>query len=211
MLQRIINKYFYDYRDSKFRIQSSAFEHLLFSFQFTYESRIACLRVIHGNFDNRKCDTLKYDPSVSLMDDTERDGYYQYNWDKLRESLIKDKSTDIFHINELSDTDIKCNAYEPGYEYAAADGNHRLAILKCLYGLDHKVTIHLDPKLKKASDISLFVYLFLFIIDRYKSLKRRLRINEIKKDDPSPITYYLCDYKERLKEVKNKTYKPHDK
>ena len=213
MLQRIRDKYFYRYRTREFRVDGPAFKYLLNSFKYKFESKIVSLSVIFGTFDEKPCDELN-------SQDT------RYNWDRLRESLIKNKHIDIFNIYELSDKDGRY--YNPDSIinlqtslYAISDGNHRLAILKCLYGLNHKVTIHLNPILRK----SFFVSLILFIIDRYKNSKRLLKIllkliipsyqdplyNTYENTKNIKNTYYLYGYKERLKEVKNKTYKPHDK
>ena len=240
MLQRIINKYFYNYKEGEFSVNRTAFKDLFNSFKYKFESRIVCLSDIYGAYIETPCDELNFQDTT-------------YNWDKLRESLIKDKYIDIFHIYELSERNGRYYMKRVGTDvsdhqnplldkmwwkntnnivdndivdlqpflYAISDGNHRLALLKCLYGLNHKVTIHLNPILRK----SFFVSLILFIIDRYKNSKRLLKIllkliipsyqdplyNTYENTKNIKNTYYLYGYKERLKEVKNKTYKPHDK
>ena len=149
MLQRIRNKYFRSYRSEGFVIGSvhlssptlwldiwrSLKEEITFKYNYYFKFKTATvsLREIKGKWDHVPCEKLY--THINKPDEG-------YNWDALRESLLTSKTHGCLYIRKLPPnnkaySDLKLK----GYTYRVINGNHRIAILKCLYGLDYKIKI----------------------------------------------------------------------
>tara|TARA_R110000737_G_scaffold299712_1_gene306518 strand:+ start:2065 stop:3024 length:960 start_codon:yes stop_codon:yes gene_type:complete len=172
MLQRIINKYFKSYREKEFVINvGETTLHLnsprlwkeirialirLYNYKYKFKTATVSLKEIKGKWDNIPCEKLTTcNPQSHSMQRSE----FGYDWDALRESISTSKTYGYLNIRKLAPLHFDYNDHKlkvQGYTYRVINGNHRIAILKCLYGLDYKIKIKYnveDTELIKGTTI----------------------------------------------------------
>jgi len=160
MLKRIINRYFRDYRYGGFvlacglstlHFNSPTFwtdlwrsltDEITFKYNyyFKFKTSTVSLREIKGKWDHVPCKKLYTHSSAPKVRDVLPEP--GYDWDALIESLSTSTTYGTLHIKKISPKSTSFPDFKAkGYTYRVINGNHRLAVLKCLYGVDHKIKI----------------------------------------------------------------------
>jgi hypothetical protein len=94
-----------------------------YNYIFKFKSATVSLKEIKCKWDHLPCE------------DTD-DWHNGYKWGKLKESILSTGTYGILYITKrYNDLD---------YNYRVRNGNHRIGLLKCIYGLDYKIKIRYE-------------------------------------------------------------------
>lgn len=108
-----------------------------YKYIFEFKSATVPLKEIKSKWDHLPCKQIK--------------DWGGYKWGRLKESLETTGTYGTLYIIKLGTQNMK---NYPTYQYRVVNGNHRIAVLKCLYGPEHKIKIkyQTDLELERLKD-----------------------------------------------------------
>ena len=204
MIKRIINRYFRDYRYGGFVISLSSCSIYLnsptlwvdiwrsliseitfkYNYYFKFKTATVSLREIKGKWDHVPCEKLY--THINKPDEGD-------NWNALRESLLTSKTHGCLYIRKLSPNNEAYSDFKlKGYTYRVINGNHRIAILKCLYGLDYKIKIKYIVEIPKPKKDKIILQINNGKTD-FELQPIKVKLREVEMDYPNATLKNLKD------------------
>jgi hypothetical protein len=175
MIKRIINRYFKDYRSSTpytinlgtctihlksptlwIDIWRSLKEEFIFKYYYYFYFKTATvpLKEIKGKWDHVPCKHLCNHNELAETNVSSQKKDEGYRWNELKKSLLNSKTYGCLYIKKFTKEKSYYKEFtSKGYRYRVVNGNHRIALLKCIYGLEHKIKIKYVETNSKAYKI----------------------------------------------------------